>query len=251
LASNVTELDWIAEVHMSDGMILTTDELLAMLDTLLADRQGQWWDELFSKRDKPIPFFVEKPDENLVQMFHSGALRSGKTLELGCGHGRNARFFAKQNCEIDAVDFSGVAIEWANEMALCEGRKINYIQESIYNLRLKAGSYDVVYDSGCFHHQAPHRRGSYLDLVATAIKPGGNFVLVCFSPEGGGGLTDRQIYEKPWLGSGIGYSAEQLQRIFSTNFVINECRKMRETAEAEPVFGKNFLWVVSMTRRSD
>jgi hypothetical protein len=74
LAGDVTELDWTAEVHMRDGMIVTTDELLAMLDTFLADRQGQWWDGLFSKRDKPIPFFVEKPDENLVQMFHSGAL---------------------------------------------------------------------------------------------------------------------------------------------------------------------------------
>jgi SAM-dependent methyltransferase len=236
--------DMAAEVHMRDGMIVTSDELLAMLDTLLADRQGQWWDNLFSKRDKPIPFFVDKPDENLVRMFRSGTLRPGKTVELGCGHGRNARFFAKQSCEIDAVDVSRVAIEWANDMAVSDNRNINYIQESIYNLRLKARYYDIVYDSGCFHHQPPHRRGSYVDLVTRAIKPGADFVLVCFSPEGGGGQTDRQIYEKPWLGSGIGYSAEDLQRIFSPSFAINECRKMRETAEAEPVFGKSFLWVV-------
>ena len=234
---------------MPDSMIVTTDELLAMLDTFLADRQGGWWDALFSRRDLQIPFFVEKPDENLVQMFYSGALRPGKTLELGCGHGRNARYFADQNCEIDAVDFSRVAIEWANEFATFGKHKINYVHDSIYNLQLKGCTYDIVYDSGCFHHQAPHRRASYRDLVATVIKPGGNFVLVCFSPEGGGGLTDRQIYEKPWPGSGIGYSAEQLHRIFSPKFAINECRKMRETGQAEPVFGKDFLWVVSMTRR--
>ncbi|CCE02661.1 class I SAM-dependent methyltransferase [Bradyrhizobium sp. STM 3809] len=228
---------------MPDDMIVTTDDLLAMLDTFLADRQGQWWDTLFSRRNTPIPFFVEKPDENLVQMFASGALRSGKTLELGCGHGRNARYFADQDCEIDAVDFSRVAIEWATEFAPLNSHKINYIHDSIYNLILKAATYDIVYDSGCFHHQAPHRRGSYLDLVATVIKPGGSFVLVCFSPEGGGGLTDRQIYEKPWLGSGIGYSEEQLSKIFLPKFVINECRRMRETGQAEPVFGKAFLWV--------
>lgn len=234
-----------------------------MLDTLLADRQGQWWDALFSMRDKPpnrmeaspgytpIPFFVEKPDENLVKMFSSGELRPGKTLELGCGHGRNARYFAKQSCEIDAVDFSRAAIEWAKDCAPIGDKKINYIRDSIYNLRLKPGSYDIVYDSGCFHHQAPHRRASYLDLVACAIRPVGNFVLVCLCPEGGGGQTDRQIYERPSLGSGIGYSAEQLQRIFSPKFTINECRKMRETGPAEQVFGKEFLWVVSMVRRRD
>jgi SAM-dependent methyltransferase len=236
---------------MPDSMIVTTDELLAMLGTFLVDRQGQWWDALFSQRGKRFPFCVEKPDENLVQMFSSGALRAGKTLELCCGHGRDARYFADRNCEIDAVDFSRVAIEWANEFASSGNHKINYIHDSIHNLQLKAGTYDIVYDSGCFHHQAPHRRGSYLDLVATVIKPGGTFVLVCFSPEGGGGQTGREIYEKPWLGSGIGYSAEQLHRIFSPKFVINECRKMRETGQAEPVFGKEFLLVVSMTRRSD
>jgi 2-polyprenyl-3-methyl-5-hydroxy-6-metoxy-1,4-benzoquinol methylase len=113
-------------------MIVTTDELLAMLGTFLVDRQGQWWDALFSQRDKRFPFCVEKPDENLVQMFSSGALRAGKTLELGCGHGRDARYFADRNCEIDAVDFSRVAIEWANEFASSGNHKINYIHDSIH-----------------------------------------------------------------------------------------------------------------------
>ena len=38
---------------------------------------------------------------------------------------------------------------------------------------LPAGQFDLVYDSGCFHHIAPHRRATYLHRVLPLIAPGG------------------------------------------------------------------------------
>jgi hypothetical protein len=51
---------------MQDQFIYTIDDTLQMLDALVADRGGAWWNGFFSDRAKPCPFFVERPDENLV-----------------------------------------------------------------------------------------------------------------------------------------------------------------------------------------
>ena len=52
---------------MADKLILTTSDVLEMLDRLLEQREGEWWDKFFADRNKPCPFFVEWPDENLVE----------------------------------------------------------------------------------------------------------------------------------------------------------------------------------------
>ena len=81
-----------------------------MLDGLLEDRRGPWWDEFFADRSRPIPFFVPWPDENLAAWFDSGLLTTGRVLELGCGNGRNAAYLAGLGCHVDAVAFSAQAI---------------------------------------------------------------------------------------------------------------------------------------------
>ena len=49
---------------MQEQFIYTADDVLAMLDALLA-RDG-WWDEFFADRARACPFLVEWPDENLA-----------------------------------------------------------------------------------------------------------------------------------------------------------------------------------------
>ena len=46
---------------MQDRFIYTTDDVLRMLDALLADRGGGWWDEFYADRTRPVPFFTEWP----------------------------------------------------------------------------------------------------------------------------------------------------------------------------------------------
>ena len=194
--------------------IETTDDQLRTLDAFLADRGGALWNGFFSDRAKPCPFFVEWPDESLVEWFDGGLLTPGHVLELGCGHGRNAAFLAGLGCTVDAVDFSAKAIEWAVERANAAGVPVNYQCCSIFDTTFTEGSYDLVYDSGCFHHLPPHRRKDYAELVRRALKPGGSYGLVCFRPEGGSGYTDRQVPEHRSLGGGLGYSEDRLHALW-------------------------------------
>lgn len=234
---------------MQDQFIYTSDDVLRMLDALLADRGGAWWGEFFANRSKPCPFFVEWPDENLVAWVDEGLITPGRVLELGCGHGRNATYLASQGCSVDAADFSAQAIEWARERAESAGAAVNFQHCSIFDVTFTEGSYDLVYDSGCFHHLPPHRRKDYAELVHAALKPGGSYGLVCFRPEGGSGYTDQQVYEQASLGGGLGYSEDRLRALWDRSpFSLRVLRRMNKTEGQGPCFGEDFLWALLATK---
>jgi SAM-dependent methyltransferase len=236
---------------MSDQFIYTADDVLRMLDTLLENRGGDWWSEFFADRASTCPFFVEWPDENLAEWSSQGLLGAGgRALELGCGNGRNAVCLASLGFRVDAIDFSAGAIEAARDRAKGAGAAVEFQQCSIFDARVTAGGYDLVYDSGCFHHLAPHRRRDYVDLVDGALKPGGSYGLVCFRPEGGSGYTDLEVYERASLGGGLGYTEEQLRGLWDTErFSVRVLRQMREQAGQGPCFGQDFLWTLLATKR--
>ncbi len=217
------------------------------LDALLEDRGGGWWSAFFTDRAERCPFLVDLPDENLVAWFGQGLLAPGRVLELGCGNGRNAVHLAGLGCTVDAVDFSAQAIEWARARARLAGAAVAFRCCSIFDAAFPDGSYDLVYDSGCFHHLAPHRRQDYIDLVDRALKPDGGYGLVCFRPEGGSGYTDQQVYERASLGGGLGYSEDRLRALWDTPpFRLRELRQMRK-ADGHS-FGEDFLWVLLATK---
>ncbi len=224
--------------------INSTDDVLAMLDGLLANRGDGWWDEFYRDRARPCPFFVEWPDENLVRWIQHGRLPVGRALELGCGNGRNAIYLARQGFDVHGVDFSPKAIAWATERVKTAGVIVDLQCVSVFDLKVAPASYDFVYDAGCFHHIAPHRRRTYVDRVFTALKPGGWFGLVCFRPEGGSNLTDVEVYEQRSLRGGLGYTEERLREIWSRGAGIAELRQMRKTEASEGRFGEDFLWTL-------
>jgi SAM-dependent methyltransferase len=219
------------------------------LDALLEDRGGGWWSAFFADRAKdsasPCPFLIDWPDENLVAWLSQGLLAPGRVLELGCGNGRNAVHLASLGCTVDAVDFSERAVELTRQRAKSAGATVALQRCSILDATFKESSYDLVYDSGCFHHLPPHRRGDYVELVDRALKPGGGYGLVCFRPEGGSGYTDEQVYERASLGGGLGYSEEALRALWDrAPFRVRELRQMCKTDGRAPCFGEDFLWVL-------
>jgi SAM-dependent methyltransferase len=232
---------------MAHDLIYTDEDVLAMLDSLLSDKERSWWNGFYADRAKPCPFFVDSPDENLSEWTLSDLVRPGKAMDLGCGNARNALFLARQGFAVEGVDYSETAINWAKErVAAATGTapELTLRCQSVFDLNPGAESYDLVYDSGCFHHIAPHRRRAYVELVTNALKPGGWFGLTCFRPEGGSGLSDQAVYEHRTMGGGLGYSEEGLRHIWSRSLRIHVLRQMRKPAKDAGLFGEDFLWVM-------
>jgi SAM-dependent methyltransferase len=234
-----------------EQFIYTSDDVLRMLDALLDGGDGTWWDEFFAHAPRPVPFLVDWPDENLAEWFGGGLLTPGRVLELGCGHGRNAVYLAALGCSVDAVDSSAHAIGEARKRAEQAGCLVTFWCSSIFDAGFSDGSYDLVYDSGCFHHLPPHRRKSYVELVHRTLKPGGSYGLVCFRPEGGSGFTDLQVYQRASLGGGLGYAEDRLRALWDQPpFSTRVLRQMNKTDGQGPCFGEDFLWVLLAVKAS-
>lgn len=218
------------------------DDLARLLDAFLESRE-QHWDAFFTDRAKPCPFFVDAPDESLVEWF--GAHRAGRALDLGCGNGRNAAFLARRGWRVDAVDLSSTALAWAREGTA--GLDVRFQQCSVFDARVEPGAYDLVYDGGLFHHLPPHRRPDHRALVDRALAPGGRFAMTCFRPEAGSGLTDREVYERRTVGGGLGYDETGLRALWDRPpFVLCDLRPMRSGGEH---FGEAFLWALLAEKR--
>ncbi|CAN7400443.1 class I SAM-dependent methyltransferase [Rossellomorea sp. LjRoot5] len=218
------------------------DDLLTMLDSFLREPEP-FWDEFFSDREKPVPIFVNAPDENLVSYIERGIITRGKVLELGCGPGRNAIHLAEKGCEVDAVDVSKTSLDWAKERAKERNLTINFLHQNIFDCDFPIGKYDFIYDSGCFHHIAPHRRISYLTLIERALGEGGYFGITCFyqgGKLGGSDLSDWEVYKKGSLMGGLGYTEERLKSVFQSLKPI-EIRKMIDKNGSDNMFGASDL----------
>lgn len=226
------------------------DDVLDLMDSLFdaqADRWtskgGEWWDGFYEDRDRDVPFFREAPDESLVSWHEAGLLPAGgKALDLGAGPGRNSIWLAQQGFAVDAVDLSSTALEWGRERSATAGVDVNFVEGNIFELDDTFAGYDLVYDSGCFHHLPPHRRLSYRWLLERTLARGGVFGLVCFAWGAmGSEIPDADFYREGRLSGGVAYRAEDLRRIFGWMRPI-ELRRMKQQPNDSPAFGQDFLW---------
>jgi cyclopropane fatty-acyl-phospholipid synthase-like methyltransferase len=225
----------------TDDVPRSDDELMA-LDAMLAGHQQDWWNHFYEDRAKPCPFFVAAPDQSLVRWVREAGLHRGRALDLGCGNARNAIFLARNGFAVDAVDFSQTAIDWAAQRVAEAGVSVTLLNESVHHLAVTPQSYCLVYDSGCFHHIAPHRRDAYVGKVRSALALGGWFGMACCRPEGGSGLSDNEVYEHRSLRGGLGYTEARLREIWSNGFAVREVRQMDKQSPESGLFGEPFLW---------
>lgn len=241
-------------MDLNNRDIRTVEDVLRLLDGLFApgaDRWTEggadWWDRFYADRDKPVPFFVAKPDENLVSYVERGLLPAGgRVLDLGCGPGRNSLYLASLGYEVDAVDLSATAIRWAEERAREAGaaESVRFVCGDAFTATALEGPYDLVYDSGCFHHLPPHRRVSYLALLDRVLAPGGHFALTAFAAgEGGMGseLPDADFYRQGKLDGGLAYTDAELRALFADLTEI-DVRRMHDEPADSAHFGEPFLW---------
>ena len=229
-------------------IIITENDVLTMLDNLFEKRDGEWWNKFYSDKKKPIPFFKNIPDENLVSYFDRGIFKKGKALDIGCGNGRNSFYLAERGFEVYGIDFSKNSIEWGNQITKEKAVKVNFLCQSIFHFKAEPESFDYIYDSGCFHHIKPHRRSQYLNTILKYLKPDGYFAMACFNLKGGANISDYEVYRDYSMHGGLGFSEYKLKTILESYFEIIEFREMKES-EDENIFGKSILWTVLMKKK--
>lgn len=180
--------------------IHTNQQLLELLDQIVehsprGDRTspaaGSFWAGLLTQTDHPLA--TRLPDESLVSWSERGWLRDldgARVLDIGCGNGRNTGWFAERGADVLGIDISDELLSLAARSlpTIATVRHVDILRDP-----LPEGRFDFVYDSGCFHHIAPHRRATYLHRVLPLIAAGGGFGVVAFASETEGLVDDAEV----------------------------------------------------------
>lgn len=229
----------------SRSRIHTVDQLLEVLDGLVAasdrgDRSQKdaagFWTEMLTRPGHPLA--TQLPDEALVDWHERGLLgelTGARVLDIGCGGGRNTNWFARQGATVEGVDLAAPLLD-ARRPTMPASVTLTALD--VLREPLPAGQFDVVFDSGCFHHIAPHRRLTYLERVLPVVRPGGRFGIVTFAAERMDTPPDEQIVLTGDTYGGMAFTLDDLRSIFSPLEAV-ELRAVR--TDIAGAFGADFL----------
>lgn len=206
---------------MTGPRIFTVDQLLDVLDQVVSasgrgDRSStsaaEYWTGLLTTPGHPLT--TQLPDEPLVDWHERGLLgelENARVLDVGCGAARNTRWFAEQGATVDGID---LAADLLDTLRPTMPAAVTLTAVDVLRDPLPAGEYDVVYDSGCFHHIAPHRRITYLQRVLPLVRPGGRFGIVAFAAERMDMPSDLDVVTTGDTYGGMTFSLDDLRTIF-------------------------------------
>lgn len=228
--------------------VSTHDQLMELLDGLYsrgADRTSRdaagFWDALF--QDQGHPLNSDFPDASLVAWNCAGLLvrqPHGTALDIGCGLGRNSRWLAARGFTVTGIDIA----PWAIEEAARRSREhsVTAIQRDFIREGTPGAPFDLVYDSGCFHHLPPHRRISYMDSLDASLAPGGLFGICTFAAgRMGTAAADDELLCHGRLHGGIGYTLDELQEMFCWLDIVDAGPMPAAEAVGESTFSQDFL----------
>ena len=172
-----------------------------------------------------IPWNRETPPDILIHLVDSQKIKPCKVIELGCGTGNSLMYLLTRGFDTTGIDISATAIDIAKKSASEKGIKCNFITADILgDLSWIHDTYDFVYDWQVLHHIYPEDREKYIHNVDRLLKPGGQYLSVCFSedsPQFGG----KGKYRKTPLETVLYFSSEdEIRELLSPLFEIEELK---------------------------
>jgi cyclopropane fatty-acyl-phospholipid synthase-like methyltransferase len=136
------------------------------------------------------PWDLGRPQKPFVD--HADQI-AGSVLDIGCGTGENALFFAKRGQTVLGIDFVAVPIERARRKAEQRGVPAEFLQWDALRLEELDRTFDSAIDCGLFHVLSDEDRRLYVDGLAHVLNRGGRVFLMCFSDEEPGDEGPRRI----------------------------------------------------------
>jgi SAM-dependent methyltransferase len=178
-----------------------------------------------------------------------------RVLDLGCGNGSNARFFAQQGYRALGIDLSPSAIEIARAWFAEEGLEADLRVGSCLDLPYEDGFVDVVVSHGVLDHLSPAEGVTAMAEVHRVLRPGGlcflTLVAVNDCEFGSGAAAGRNTFVLPG-----GYEKGLVQRYFDREDVetLLQAFTVLDLRRVEILFGpelsqRHSRWNVTAERR--
>jgi ubiquinone/menaquinone biosynthesis C-methylase UbiE len=138
------------------------------------------------------PWDIGEPQPAFATLAADGRLR-GRVLDVGCGTGEHVLMAADAGCEAVGIDIASSAIRLARAKASQRGISARFIVGDARNLASLGEQFDVVLDCGLFHVFDDEDRALFVASLASVIRPGGEYLMLCFSENEPPGWGPRRV----------------------------------------------------------
>lgn len=124
---------------------------------------------------------------------------AGRALDLAAGEGRNAVWLAELGWDVDAVDFSAVALEKAGRLAAGRGARLHPLCADLTSWSAPEATYGLALVA--YLHLPWEQMERVVRQAARAVRPGGTLLLVGHDAanlrQGHGGPQDPRVLYTP------------------------------------------------------
>ena len=141
------------------------------------------------------PWDIGRPQKEFVELVRKGEI-TGSVLDIGCGTGEHALFFAAEGHEVWGIDSAPLAIQKAQEKAAARGLPVHFLVHDALNLTRLNRTFDTATDSGLFHTLSDEDRPLFAGSLSAVLPPGGTYFMLCFSDREPAGYGPRRISRK-------------------------------------------------------
>lgn len=143
----------------------------------------------------PPPWDIGRPQPEIVAAEDAGVF-GRRVVDVGCGTGEHALMLAARGHETLGIDAVAGAIEQARSKAAERGLDAEFMLGEVCDLLAEMpGRFDSCVDVGFFHALTDTDRVQFSEALATALVPGGTYVMLCFSDRVPGAWGPRRVSE--------------------------------------------------------
>ena len=161
------------------------------------------------------PWDIGRPQAEFVRISHEGGI-IGRVLDIGCGTGENAMFFADLDLEVWGLDGAPRAIQKAKKKALDRGIRVDFSVGNALHLKKLKQQFDTITDCGLFHTFSDEDRKLFTKSLKAALKKSGTYFMLCFSDK-----------EPSDWGGPRRVTKDEIRETFSSGWKINYIREAR------------------------
>ncbi|RKD98688.1 class I SAM-dependent methyltransferase [Marinifilum flexuosum] len=180
-----------------------------------------------------IPWKRETPPDILINTMSLAPL-SSHLLDLGCGLGHYAAYFAQKGYKISGIDISHTAIKYAKQ--LFETKKLKgdfYGLDLCKPTNIALPPIKLAYEFEVLHHIYPEYRERYVQNVCKLLSEKSYYLSISFS-EKDQNFGGKGKYRKTPIGTELYFSSvKEVQDLMSKYFRILEIKEIE--LEGKPI----------------
>jgi SAM-dependent methyltransferase len=185
------------------------------------------WDKKHNAGDHERLRFTPSP---LARLVEPRLKRKSYILELGCGVGRDAVFFAENGHKVIATDGSATAVQQDKEH-FADSEVDFSVLDMRKPLPYATESFDLVFANLSLHYYSHNKTGEIIAETARALKVEGVLALACKSYDslhGSGTEIEQNIYASPTGATIHLFSDDYTRKLLEDQFVIDYLDEIEE-----------------------